>query len=131
MLLFSNKKNVNKLKGQTLPRKPLGLSFMVYSFDMTTFFQWSVFRVAFYLYLDPRDLESLGLPASELRLMTDGGSVSSDGLVTTRPYQSGVQQVLEVLRKRALMDHGKSFINMYILLPVLHMFLMAEFGEFV
>ena len=109
MLLFFNTKNTNKLNGQTLPRKLLGLSFMVYSFDLTTFFQWSVFRV-FYLYLDPRDLESLGLPASEVRMITDGGSVSSDGLIPTRPYQSGVQQVLEVLRKKALMDPGKPFI---------------------
>lgn len=56
-----------------------------------------------------RDLESLGIPASELHMVTDGmGSVSPDGLMTTRPYQSGVQQVLEVLSKRASMDTGKS-----------------------
>ena len=56
-----------------------------------------------------RDLESLGIPASELHMVTEGmGSVSPDGLMTTRPYQSGVQQVLEVLSKRASMDTGKS-----------------------
>lgn len=53
------------------------------------------------------DLESLGIPASELRMVIDGmGSVSPDGLMTTLPYQSGVQQVLEVLSKRASMDTG-------------------------
>lgn len=54
-----------------------------------------------------RDLESLGIPASELHMVADGmGSVSPDGLMTARPYQSGVQQVLEVLSKRASMDTG-------------------------
>lgn len=53
------------------------------------------------------DLESLGLPASEARLITDGmGSVSADSLMTAHSYQSGIQQVLEVLKKRSLMDAG-------------------------
>lgn len=44
------------------------------------------------------DLQSLGLPASEVRLISDG--------VSARPYQSGVQHVLEVLRNKALMEPG-------------------------
>ena len=59
----------------------------------------------------PRDLESLGLQPTEMHRVlqiTDGMS-SSDGTAPTRPYQSGVQQVVEVLRKKALMDPGKNY----------------------
>lgn len=55
------------------------------------------------------DLESLGLQPTEMHSVlqiTDGMS-SSDGPAPTRPYQSGVQQVVEVLRKKALMDPAK------------------------
>ena len=58
----------------------------------------------------PRDLESLGLQPTEMHSVlqiTDGMS-SSDSTAPTRPYQSGVQQVVEVLRKKALMDPGKN-----------------------
>ena len=57
-----------------------------------------------------RDLESLGLQPTEMHSVlqiTDGMS-SSDSTAPTRPYQSGVQQVVEVLRKKALMDPGKN-----------------------
>ena len=59
----------------------------------------------------PRDLESLGVQPTEIHSVlqiTDGMS-SSDGQAPTRAYQSGVQQVVEVLRKKALMDPGKNY----------------------
>ena len=58
-----------------------------------------------------RDLESLGLQPTEMHSVlqiTDGMS-SGDSPAPTRPYQSGVQQVVEVLRKKALMDPGKNY----------------------
>ena len=58
-----------------------------------------------------RDLESLGLQPTKMHSVlqiTDGMS-SSDGQVPTRPYQSEVQQVVEVLRKKALMSPGKNY----------------------
>ena len=63
----------------------------------------------------PRDLESLDVQPTEMHSVlqiTDGMS-SSDGQAPTRAYQSGVQQVVEVLRKKALMDPGKNY-NAYV-----------------
>lgn len=63
----------------------------------------------------PRDLESLGVQPTEMHSVlqiTDGMS-SSDGQEPTRAYQSGVQQVVEVLRKKALMDPGKIIRPMF------------------
>lgn len=55
-----------------------------------------------------KDLESLNLPASEMRsaLQITDGVASSDSPPPTRPFQSSVQQVLEVLRRRALVEQG-------------------------
>ena len=51
----------------------------------------------------------MALPVSEVQsaLQITDVVASSDSPAPTRPYQSGVQQVLEVLRKRALAKLGK------------------------
>ena len=46
MFLFSNKKNANQVHGSSASHKAVGsLSFMAYTFYLTTFFQLSVYKL--------------------------------------------------------------------------------------